>query len=382
MEELSKTQLILLVLLVSFITSLTTGIITVTLLEQTPVSVQTLNRVIEKTIEKRIVAESQPASSAAPLVLNEEDLVVKAVKKASPAVVSVIRSEGGSTTFGSGFFVSSDGIILTSRHLVEGEESRYFITTKDGKKFKAEVLFRAPYQDFALLKVEAEEEGENFNSLNLGDSDSLKIGQSVIAVGGLSNNPQSALSVGVVSGLTGSVSSFIAGEEKAIWSDVRINAKNSGGPLLDLKGRAVGIIAAFPNKAGGFAIPINEVKRDIQDIAEFGKVKLPYLGLKYAPVEIEREADSAKDKKEPEKLYGWKVVEIAEGSPADKAGIKSEDVILKLGGIQVGKGFILDRLLRRFRVGDKLAAEVMRKGKKLELEIILEEIPSSEPESS
>src|SRR3989338_3173864 len=216
MENLTKTQLILLVLLVSFMTSLVTGIVSVALVNQAPAPVtQTINRVIEKVTTGKI---EEPGGGGA-LIITSEDLITKLVADTLPAVVSVIASKdvpvvekyfinpfenddffrqffGDAPQFlvpqyrqngtqrqqvsaGTGFFVSDDGYLVTNRHVVEDREAEYMVLMNDGRKIKASVVARDPVQDIAILKVES----GKFSFVPLGNSDNLRVGQTVVAIG-------------------------------------------------------------------------------------------------------------------------------------------------------------------------------------------------------
>lgn len=282
MESLTKTQIVLLVLLVSFVTSLATGIVTVTLVNQAPQPVtHTINKVVEKLVPREV-----PVKEKTVIFSNEENLV-KIIKGASLAVVSIVattteqKEEATSTSptlhadqgvgegrsSGSGFFISKDGIILTNKHIVENTTAAYVIMTSDGKTYPATVISRDSSQDIAVLKVE----GNNFNFIPLGDSKNINVGQTAVAIGSDSGEFQNTVSVGVVSGLNKMAAAIgaISGKEDSlalIQIDATTNPGNSGGPLVDLNGKAIGInTVGAPRENIGFALPINLAKKDIAD---------------------------------------------------------------------------------------------------------------------
>ena len=276
MESLTKTQIVLLVLLVSFVTSLATGIVTVTLVNQAPQPIpHSINKVVEKMVPKEV-----PVREKTVIFSNEENLV-KIIKDASLAVVSVMvatvkdltatttNEEVGKkpTPTGSGFFISKDGTILTNKHIVGDETLEYVVITSDGKTYPASVVSRSSSQDVAVLKVE----GNNFNFIPLGDSKNINVGQTAIALGSDSGEFQNTVSVGVVSGLnkTAAAIGTISKPEDLIvliQIDATANPGNSGGPLVDLSGRAIGInTVGAPRENIGFALPINLAKKDIAD---------------------------------------------------------------------------------------------------------------------
>lgn len=276
MENLTRTQTVLLVLLVSFVTSLATGIVTVTLVNQAPQPVtHTINKVVEKLVPKEVSVKEKT------VVFSSEENLVKIIKEASLAVVSVFatttqslaattteeKTEPIPTPTGSGFFVSKDGIILTNKHIVGDTTLEYIVMTKDGNIFPATVISRNPSQDVAVLKVE----GNNFNFIPLGDSKNINVGQTAIVIGSDSGEFQNTVSVGIVSGLNRMVAAAgaiprLEDSVVLIQIDAVTNPGNSGGPLVDLSGKAIGINTVGAQKENiGFALPINLAKQEIID---------------------------------------------------------------------------------------------------------------------
>ncbi|MDO8555092.1 MAG: trypsin-like peptidase domain-containing protein [bacterium] len=427
MEHLTKSQLVLLVLLVSFITSVVTGIVTVTLINQAPQPItQTVGKILEKTIERVVpggIIDSKTANNnPAPIIITQDDLVVKLVKNTSPAVVSVIATKDlpviekyfvnpfGNDEFlkqfvppdllpqfsvpqyrqngtekkqvssGTGFFVSSDGYIITNRHVVADKSADYSIILNDGRKLTAKVLSRDPVQDVAILKVE----GTGFSIVPLGDSDNINVGQTVIAIGNVLGEFQNTVSLGVISGLNRSVSASSAGGEveqlqEVIQTDAAINPGNSGGPLLNLKGEAIGINTAIAQEAEnvGFALPINFAKKGLADTKEFGTIKYAFLGVRYVIINA-----SVKQEKNLDVDYGILLSKSAQGgtavmkdSPADKAGLKEGDIILEFGGIRVDQKNSFTRLLAGKRVGEKVSLKVLRGKEILNVIVTLDDRP-------
>ena len=279
MESLTKTQIVLLVLLVSFVTSLATGIVTVTLVNQAPQPItHTISKVVEKMVPKEVLVKEKT------VIFSSEENLVKIIKEASLAVVGVMvgttKDLTATTTneeirkkltpSGSGFFVSKDGIVLTNKHIVGDETLEYVVITSDGKTYPAAVISRSSSQDVAVLKVE----GNNFNFIPLGNSKNINVGQTAIALGSDSGEFQNTVSVGVVSGLNktaAALNSFSGLEDLValIQIDAAANPGNSGGPLVDLSGRAIGInTVGAPRENIGFALPINLAKKDIADASK------------------------------------------------------------------------------------------------------------------
>ena len=230
---------------------------------------------------------------------------------------------------GSGFIISADGQILTNHHVV-GDSDKITVRLKDGREFKAKIIGSDPRSDVALIKIK---DSSNLPVLSLGDSDSLEVGEWVMAIG----NPfglDHTLTVGVVSA-KGRTTVGIADYEDFIQTDAAINPGNSGGPLINLKGEAIGINSAIFSKSGGymgigFAIPINMVKAIKDQLIEHGEVRRGYLGVSIQ--ELTKELMDSFALKDTE---GVLISDVTEDSPADKAGIKRGDVVVEYNNKKV-----------------------------------------------
>ncbi len=387
MENLTKSQLILLALLVSFVTSIATGIVTVTLVNQAPPQVtQMVGKVIEKTIEKVNPSNSDIASVIETIVVTEEELTVKAVDKIMPSVVSVVVAKDGSKiSSGTGFIVSPLGMVATSKHVVAAKDADYSVILNNGDKIPAEVLARDDMQDIAILQIK-QNAGEKmtFSYVSLGNSDNIKIGQKVIAIGNALGELQNTVSIGIISGLDREIIASGAGGEEhlfeVIQTDAPINFGNSGGPLLNLKGDIIGLNAAKASGAEniGFALPINAVKKIISDINEFGEIKYAFLGARYLTIdaEIAKEKGLNAD-------YGVLLVSdkennidaVLKDSPADKAGLKDGDIILKFNGEKINGKKTLSLFISKARFGDKITLRVKRENEESDVQVTLGEKP-------
>ncbi len=284
---------------------------------------------------------------------------------------------------GSGFFVTSDGLIVTNRHVVNDSEAEYTVLTNDGEKFEAEVLAKDSVLDIAVLKVK----GNGFKYLDFGDSDSLKPGQSVIAIGNALAEFRNSVSVGVVSGLSRSI---VAGSgmgqsellEGVIQTDAAINPGNSGGPLLDLNGNVIGVNVAVAKGSEniGFALPSNAVSSIVESVKENGEIVRPYMGIRYVQI-----TDSLKKKNNLPVEYGALVLRgntpdelaVIPGSPADKAGIVENDIILEVDGKKLEKGTSLASIIRQKKVGQEITLKIYQKGDEKEIKIKLEKAPEN-----
>jgi len=278
---------------------------------------------------------------------------------------------------GTGFFVSSDGLILTNNHVVEDEKANYTVITNDGKKFSAKVLVRDSLSDLALLKVE----GSNFPFIKLGNSDSVLLGQTVIAIGNALGELKNTISVGVVSGLGRNIiaqgGNLVATQYDVIQTDAAINEGNSGGPLLNLKGEAIGVNFAMVVGAQniGFAIPINRAKRLISQYHQFGRVIYPFLGVRYILIN-----DEVKKEKKLSVDYGALIISnskeepaVIPGSPAEKAGLKEGDIILEINNEKITIDNPLIKVISKYNPGDKITLKILRGNEEKIIELFLVE---------
>ncbi len=279
---------------------------------------------------------------------------------------------------GSGFIVHKDGLILTNKHVVFDSEAEYTVIIGDEDEYPAKVLSRDPINDIAILKIDA----KNLPTIELGDSRKLKLGQTVVAIGNALGLFSNTVSKGIISGLSRSISASLGdgGEMEhlrgVLQTDVAINQGNSGGPLINLDGQAIGINTAIIYGAQniGFALPINWAKDDLEDILKHGRIVKPYLGLLYIMLN-----------KKMKSMYSLPVdygalvvrdhrphsVAIVPDSPADKAGVKENDIVLELNGQKVSDD--LGDMLQKCNAGDHIELTVLRKDKELKLETMLEE---------
>ncbi|TSA44534.1 PDZ domain-containing protein [bacterium] len=365
-----------------------------------------------------------PAKTVTPYAptIDYEQAIVKAVQAASPSVVSIVISKdlpiieqcpygsfgdlppefrqffsdqgfqfsqpcekgtkkqevGG----GSGFIISSDGMILTNKHVVFDTKADYTVLTNDGKKHNAKVLARDPVQDLAVIKIDA----IDLPVVTLGDSDTIKLGQTAIAIGNALGEFRNTVSVGVISGLSRTItaSGGIFGSEtlqNLIQTDAAINQGNSGGPLLNLKGEVIGINTAVASGAQniGFTIPINQAKRDIESVKKTGDIKISYLGVRYTLIT----ADMAKQQKLSVD-YGALVrgnndgPAVIKDSPAAKAGVQAEDIILEVNGVKVDENNSLGNLIQRYNIGDTITLKVQRGDKTIDIPVVLTERPAGQ----
>ena len=280
---------------------------------------------------------------------------------------------------GSGFIVSEDGLVVTNKHVVSDEQAEYTVIASDGKEYAAKVLARDPNNDIAVLKAEA----TGLRPVTLGDSDAIRVGETVLAIGNPLGEFANSVSRGIISGLKRSVTagSSYGDTEKLsdiIQTDAAINPGNSGGPLFDLSGEVIGVNVAMAQGAEniGFALPINAVKRVVEQVRTTGRLSVPYLGVRYVILSEE----IAKQNNLPFSygalvLRGQQMTDFAvvPGSPADKAGIIENDIILEIGGQKVDEDHPLASLIGQRKAGDAVTLKVWHKGETKEIQVTLEE---------
>jgi len=322
-------------------------------------------------------------------VVEEESVVIDVVDKVSPSVVSIaIKNSSVLSPFGlpqrqtqesgigTGFVVSADGLLITNKHVVS-ESADYVAIIKNGdgseKKYDVSEIHRDSFNDLAILKIDA----SNLTAVELGDSDHLKVGQKVIAIGNALGRFENTVTTGVVSGLGRGVAPIDPATGVAerlddlIQTDAAINPGNSGGPLANSAGQVIGINTAVASAENiGFAIKINIVKQLISDFkTSGGKISRPLFGVRYTHIST----DTALLNDVPE---GELVREVVSGSAADRAGVKVGDILTEFDGQKLADEETLSKLIRGKKVGDEVKIKVFRDGKTLDLSSKLGEAPN------
>jgi len=307
------------------------------------------------------------------LVLEESSKVIDSAKKVTPAVVSITSSKNVLDFFGqvsqqqgggTGFIITNDGLILTNKHVAQSGDSLNVLTS-DGKTYDAKVVALDPTNDLAILKIEA----AGLPVVELGDSDSLQIGQWVIAVGNALGELQNTVTVGVISArerqLTAGDNTGGSQEQlnNLLQTDAAINPGNSGGPLVNLAGQVIGIDTAIAGNAQGigFAIPINQAKSAIESYKKNGKIIKAQLGVRYVMVnpQVQRDLNLAVN-------YGALIIAptgqdaVAKGTPADIAGLKSNDVILSINDQMINDAHPLASIINQLSPGDQVTIKYQR----------------------
>lgn len=272
--------------------------------------------------------------------------------------------------FGSGVIISKDGYIITNNHVVEGAQE-VSVTLNDNREFDAKVVGRDPQSDIALLKIE----GEDFPYLTFGDSDELKIGEWVLAVGN-PFNLTSTVTAGIVSAKNrDNIVGGNLGIQSFIQIDAAVNRGNSGGALVNTRGELVGINAAIYSQTGdfagyAFAIPISVAGKVAADLKQYGNVQRAVLGIQVANIEMVRRDDPERAK-ELSKISGVVIEDFSDRSAAKAAGMKKGDIIKSINDVDIPNFAGLQNQLSRYRPGDKVKVGVERDNKNISFNIEL-----------
>lgn len=280
---------------------------------------------------------------------------------------------------GSGFIVSPDGYVITCSHVVDDPDASYTVIVDPKHKYECKVLAKDPLIDLAVLKIN----DGNLPFLEMGDSAKIELGEDVLAVGNPLGEFEDTLSAGIVSGLSRKITAYGGSKMQEtslrglIQTDAAINPGNSGGPLVNMEGTAIGVNTAMVMGAQnlGFAIPINYAKKILDEVMQYGKLKRPFLGIRYVILnpEISQANKLPVD-------YGALIVReifgepaVIKGTAADKAGLREYDIILEFGGQKITQQKLLTDVLQECKIGDAIPIKILREGKKLDSEIKLME---------
>jgi serine protease Do len=335
-----------------------------------------------------VVQQGLPATTITPgqsFTLNTTDIqttITQAVEKVGPTVVTVVGDLPGQPSFfgpsspqtvsGSGFFISDKGYVVTNNHVVEGTDSVHVVLAS-GAQENATIVGTDQYNDIAVLKVN----GTVPAVATLGNSDVLKPGESVIAIGSPLGDFKNTVTVGVVSATGRTIDSGQGYQiEGLIQTDAAINQGNSGGPLVDLAGEVVGINTLIVRNTGtgavaeglGFAIPIDTAAAVASQLIQKGYVAHPYLGITYQPI-----APSIAAAYNLPVQWGVYITRVASGGPASAAGLQQDDIITKLGDVTLDGDHGYLNTLYNYSPGDKIPLTIIRNGQTMQLEVTLGE---------
>jgi serine protease Do len=358
------------------------------------------NNHISSAAQAHYSSENRKTYSDESIKESRKNAITRAVKKVSPAVVSITVTEqvnGKRTVYndffnhffivptrreyksmGSGFIINKNGLVVTNQHVVTENAKKIVVALMDDKKYQAKVVGTDKLFDLTLLKIKAKD--RTFPAVHFGNSDSIMVGEWALALGnpfGLFRSAQPSVTVGVVSALH---RDFRPNPNKPraypdmIQTDAAINSGNSGGPLVDSRGKVIGVntfIYTGGTSQGfvglGFAIPSNRVKRIVHELLKNGKVKENYdLGMKTDPMTLQL---AARNNLPP--VVGLFVSSVNRDGPAFKNGIIPGDVIIKIGGQRVRSPLHAKALMREYSVGDTMSIQLLRDGKRYKTKIKL-----------
>ncbi|OGZ32189.1 MAG: hypothetical protein A3H02_00700 [Candidatus Niyogibacteria bacterium RIFCSPLOWO2_12_FULL_41_13] len=281
---------------------------------------------------------------------------------------------------GSGFIVSSDGLIITNRHVVIDPKANYSVIASDGKKYEAKILAQDPTSDVAIIKINA----KDLPTIELGQRSRLKLGQTALAIGYALGEFQNTVSTGIISGLSRFISAAtdLSGHQQKlkglIQTDAAINPGNSGGPLVNLEGRVIGINVAivFGAQNIGFAIPIERAIRDLEEIKRYSRIRRPFFGIRYVLISPEMKSWLKLPFDYGALIAGDGIPQnkpIIPKSAADEAGIKEGDIIISINKKRINFENSIEDAISEAKVGDKIEIEIYRKGKITKKQIQLKE---------
>ncbi len=338
--------------------------------------------------------------TAKTLQLDEQEATILAIKKITPAVVSIIindyqniillspngvnaQKQKKQVGSGTGFIISADGYILTNKHVVKAgnpETAEYQIILNSGKKYYAQYIGVDPLKDLGILKIF----DKNLPSVELGDSDKLVQGMSVMAIGNALGKYQNSVTKGIVSALGRSIAASdnrgnVEALDNVIQTDAQINPGNSGGPLIDLGGKVVGVNVAIDESGQSisFAIPINDAKVIIKSIREQNRIVRPRIGIRY--VMLTPELAAAKSL--PRASGAWitraeddpGTPAILPDSPAAKGGLEEGDIIIEVNAIKIEGNNTLFNVIQKYKPGNKIGLKIQRGDKIIVRTVTLDE---------
>ena len=335
-------------------------------------------------------SKEAPVTSITNKIIQEESMIIDIVEKTSPAVVTIgISKLERFSTFnpfdpfsffetqeqqveqdiGTGFIVDSKGLIITNKHVVSDLDAQYRVISADNQTYEVQNIYRDPSNDLAILKIE----GQGLPTVELGNSDSLRVGQFALAIGTALGEFRHTVTTGVVSGLGrgivagSSFAGYVEELDNVIQTDAAINSGNSGGPLLNSAGQVIGINVAVAQGAQniGFAIPINIAKSMLDNFYQTGEFTRPFLGVRYSIITKE----AAILNEIPEGAY---VVEVITGSSAAEAGIQPGDIIIEIAGQKIKDGQEgVAEIVNKKRVGETIVVKIWRERETKEVPVRL-----------
>ena len=333
-------------------------------------------------LDQPMPAPTSNASDATvrqPITIDESSAVVDVAAKAGPAVVSIMVAGVDPTApdleqqgVGSGVIFDSNGWILTNRHVVAGSDS-LTVELQNGLRYEGSIYGIDTLTDLAIVKIDV----DGLPAASLGDSDNLRVGQLVVAIGSPLGTFSNTVTSGIVSATGRAIQTEGGDLDNLIQTDAAINPGNSGGPLLDASGAVVGINTAIARDSSGigFSIPINLAKPLMQQALAGEELQRPFIGIRYEPID----AQKARDENLPVEQGALVAREpdtagrppITRGSPAAAAGIEAGDIITAINDITIDSQHPLNAVLSQFAPGDTITLHILRGGERLAIDVTL-----------
>jgi serine protease Do len=360
--------------------------------------------VAEKYVPQLIQSSQQAISQQPVKVVSEESVTISDVKQVGPSVVTILEnvpqdqgqsfdmgpfgmfglspqdnSQSQPQSIGSGFIVAADGLIVTNKHVVSDTNGTYQVITASDKKYDVKKIYRDPLNDIAIIKIDPSQNlGESLKPVPLGNSSNLQVGQFVVAIGTALGEFRNTVTTGVISGLGRGIQAgdefqgYVEQLDNVIQTSAPINPGNSGGPLVDSQGTVIGVNTAVAQNGQniGFALPINVIKDSLNNFNQTGQFNRPYLGVAYKFIPKQEAILN-------DIVAGAYVQSVVKDSPAQQAGIKDGDVIVKVDGQTVNdKNNSLAALIARKKVGDQITITAWRDGNTQDLHATLASAPN------
>ena len=333
----------------------------------------------------------QNIDNSTEVIVQEGEVIASVAEELKNSVVSIqveTQTQGFFSqaqlqqSAGSGIILTADGLVVTNKHVIPETASQVSVIMSDGTEYEnVEVIGKHTFTDIAFLQIA---DVSNLTPAKLGDSTTIRVGEKVIAIGNALGRFDNSVTLGIVSGkgrpLT--ASGFDGDAESLqnlIQTDAAINPGNSGGPLVNVYGEVIGINTAIASDAQniGFAIPIDDVKSSIQSVEENGRLIKPYLGVRYVTItpDLAEQLELSSDSGAYIQSFDGSPA-ILRGSPADKAGLQSGDIITAVNGTEIDANNPLVTLVSKSAVGQTVTLSILRGDQQLDIPVVLEEVPS------
>ncbi len=340
-------------------------------------------------VKQRYISDEGSLISSIAKTVGEGVVSINATQTVNSQDVFGLSQPSSQEAAGTGFIISSDGTIITNRHVVPTGTSNVSVTLADGTRYdNVKVLGRTSSSsslDVAFLKI-TDLKDKKLSPVTLGDSSKVKVGDRVIAIGNALGQFQNTVTSGIISGFGRDVT---AGDQSGaaqesltdlFQTDAAINEGNSGGPLVSVNGEVIGMNTAVASSAQniGFAIPVNDIKGLVTSVLGKGELQQPYLGVRYVSLTDDLASQFSLKVKRGAYIVpsSGASASIISGSPAERAGLKEKDVITKVNNIKIDDNTNLTSALSRLQVGDKVNLTVIRNGKLIHIIATLGNTPS------